>query len=150
MAGDTERSIAPKVRGSKALAAPEDDWENRFINSLDSMVQSFLSFPAKYSEDYRDGQFARHLLWRIGDERSKFLTLLLKGTTSQELGRFWVHLMPFIDGRFPERVSYNDVRLVELNFRMYEIVKSIFYDEGESFDTEMDKVIQTIRYVREM
>ena len=54
------------------------------------------------------------------------------------------------DGFAGKSKIFHDVRLVELNFRMYEIVKSVFYDEGESFDKEMDKVIQTIRYVREM
>ncbi len=143
-----DKSIAPKVVGSKVLSIPTISWEDKLERCLDVMVSSFLTFPKKYPEDYRDRQFARHLLWRIGDERGNIIIPLMKGAGPHNFDRFWIRLMPYIDGRFPEKIPKVDVRLFVLSAKLYEIMKDLIMNDNGSFEELMDRVVRAIREVR--
>ena len=149
MARSIEKDIIPRVVGGRVLNL-QDDWERKLEQGLDEMVSSFMTFPKRYTQEYRDRQFARHLLWHIGDERSNFIMLFLKGVDPQNLSHFWIHLMPYIDGRFPEKVPKTDIKLVSLNAKLYEIFNVMIMNDDGDFEGQMDKVIKAINEIRAM
>ena len=149
MARSIEKDIIPRVVGGKVLSI-QDDWEKKFEKGLDEMVRSFIAFPKRYPQDYRDRQFARHLLWHVLDERGNFAMLFLKGTDPQGLSHFWIHLMPYIDGRFPEKVPKTDIKLVSLNNKLYELFNRIIMVDDGTFEDQMDRVVVVINEIRAM
>ena len=151
MANSIEKVIIPKVLGKRVMSLKNDNWEESLENELDDMVRTFLGFPKRYPEEYRDKQFARHLLWRIIDQRSRFVILFLKKADPKELSRFWIRLMPYIDGRFPEEVPQTDLKLAIFTGGMYKIIKDlVMNDTGSSFEEQMNRVVRAIRLIRAM
>lgn len=115
-----------------------------FIQVLDELVDSFLEFPDSIPLNFRDKQFARHLLWRIGDEHKNINLLFKRGADPLELSTFWVHLMPYITGQFPESILPYDKALVFFSEKMYVIVHDLIAFHISSFDELMEQVVELI------
>ena len=126
----------------------ERSWMSRLKSELDDMVRSFSTFSRKLSPEYRDRQFARHLLWHIMDHRASLATMFIKGCEVSDLYSVWARLMPFIDGRFPERVPLRDVKLLMLSTRMYNISKDLVMGDNYSFEELMDQIVDVINKTR--
>ena len=149
MARSIEKDIIPRVVGGKVLSL-QDQWEKNLEQGLDDMTKSFITFPKRYPQEYRDRQFARHLLWHVIDERGNFVMQFLKGTDPQNLSHFWIRLMPYIDGRFPDKVPKTDIKLVSLNNKLYELFNKIMMIDDSDFEGQMDRVIAIINEIRAM
>lgn len=123
-------------------------WQAHMIVELDEMVRSFLTFPDAVEQDYRDRQFARHLLWRIGDERKMFVTLYLRGAEPVDFCWLWLRLMPYITGEYPEKVAATDPRLMKLCQAMYRITHDLVLLHISDFSELMDEVAGLVQELR--
>lgn len=125
-------------------------WEKNLGEFYDNMVDAFLGFPPNIPQDYRDQQFARHLLWSLMDLRNKFKRLFMKGIKPHDLQCIWIRLMPYVTGDVPENLSFLDKRLIFFSFKMYKITKELTMENTSDFDELMNKVVKAVRKTREM
>ena len=112
--------------GEVALKSASQDnisaWEPLFCEQIDDMVRSFMTFPPSIPQAFQDQQFARHLLWRIGDNRKYFALIFLEGACASRLDFLWLRLMPYITGELPSEVSTIDSRYMKLSIELFKVL----------------------------
>jgi len=124
------------------------EWQKKFCDELDDMVTTFLDFPDYIPQALRDEQFARHLLWHIEDEHKEFKLLYLRGAEPSDFSTLWLHLMPFIDGRFPDQIELDDKKLARFSEKMYEIVHDLVVFHISSFKELLEQVVSLTNEIR--
>lgn len=144
------RAALDEYSSSTSWAAFIKKWKPEFCAQIDEMVSSFLSFPACIPQDFRDKQFARHLLWRIGDSHRAFAMLYMQGKTPADFDFLWKRLMPYVTGDLPEYISTIDPRLMSFSIQMHKIVQDYVMLNDSCFDELMEQIIEVMRTVREM
>lgn len=123
-------------------------WQEELGKQFDEMVDSFLDFPPGTPQDYKDQQFARHLLWKLQDCRSFFVRLFMKGIVAYELDCLWVRLLPYITGDFPENISPLNKKLVKFSRGMFLIVQETTTKHDVPFDDLLKQTTKLISEVR--
>ncbi|MBR2766834.1 hypothetical protein IKD67_01995 [Candidatus Saccharibacteria bacterium] len=123
-------------------------WKAEFSDSIDDMVRSFLNFPDSVPQSFRDKQFARHFLWRVGDNASKFQELFIKGTWPADFDFIWKRLMLYITGEPYDEVSTIDGRFMRVSIDFYKVVQDYIVLHQSDFNELMDRMVQTINVVR--
>ena len=123
-------------------------WQSEFCEQLDKMVISFLHFPDSVPQDYRDKQFARHLLWHLQDEDGMLSVIFLRGAMPFDFSNIWIHLMPFIDGRFSEHIRLNDKKLMRFSNKMFEITHDLIVFHITPFEELVEQVAELIQEIR--
>lgn len=122
-------------------------WQKELGERLDDMVDAFLDFPPDTPQEYQDEQFARHLLWHIGDARTYFVRLFRHGANAYELDCLWARLFPYLTGEYPEEISPFDGRLVDFSLTMLRITQDYIVGSAP-FDELMKWTQRAVAKVR--
>ncbi len=123
-------------------------WQSRFIARIEDMVSSFLDFPDTIPKDFQDKQFARHLLWRIGDNKKAFKLIMMKGAYAASFDFLFKRLMPYITGELPEEVSSIDNRYMKLSINLFEIIQDYVILHESNFEELMTRIVHAINVAR--